>query len=137
MTKKVSVALIAGLMFASLMAPGQAAGPHRTQQYTYRVPAGVIIPGVTGTVQLGNNLAHFKVLSGERTVTFSIDDASGRPVLGYFSGSRFDGQFCTATDKPLKVRPGDTVYVGAMIGSCEDGRVSTVTTGTITATFSR
>lgn len=135
--KRLAAVLSIAMLSASFVVPGHAAGPHRTQQFTYRAPSGFVIPGVsTATIQLNNNWATFDVLKGERSVTFSIEDASGRPALGHFSGTRFDGSFCRSTDQPLKVRPGDTIYVGAMLGPCDDG-LSVVTTGTITATFSR
>lgn len=53
----------------------------------------------------------------------------------FFAGSDRDTEFCSATDRPFRVRPGDEIYVGAYKGTCADGMLSVVTTGTITATF--
>lgn len=88
------------------------------------------------TWQLGNNWTTFKVRSGERKVSFSISDASGRPVLGHVHVNREDKRdFCGSTNKPIRVSPGDEIYVGAMLGVCGNGETSGATTGTITATF--
>jgi hypothetical protein len=137
--RKVATILAAGLVAASLLSPANAADTRRTVTETYSITSGFLTGSTQGSIQIGTNWALFTPRAGETHISLSIEDASGRPVLGkvFFVGSDRDTEFCSATDRPLRVRAGDDIYVGAYIGTCADGTVSVVTTGTITATFTK
>ena len=141
--RKVATILAAGLVAASLLSPANAADTRRTVTETYSIMSGFISGNSQGSFQIGTNWAIFTPRAGETHISLSIEDATGGPVVGrvfFFNAGRWsdrEAEFCSATDRPLRVRPGDDVYVGAYLGTCSDGTLSLVTTGTITATFSR
>jgi hypothetical protein len=143
--KRVGLVLGVALLIASLISPGHAADSRRRETQTYSMTSGFLTWSSEGSISAGSNWAMFTPRVGERTVSLSISDASERPVLGrvfFWDAQRQDwadrdAEFCSATERPLRVRPHETVYVGAYLGTCDDGTLSVVTTGTITAIFTK
>jgi hypothetical protein len=143
--KRFSVVAAALLTVATFGAPGSATPAERTVTESYSMTSGFISWSSEGSIQMGTNWTTFIPRPGERTVSLSIDDAAEGPVVGrvfFWNTQRQnwaarDAKFCSATGRPLRVRPHEHVYVGAYIGQCDSGEISVVTTGTITATFSK
>lgn len=143
--RKLATILAAGLVAAALLSPANAADTRRTVTETYSITSGFVAGSTEGSIQIGTNWAIFTPRAGETHVSLSIADATGRPVLGkvfFWDSTRRgwadrDAEFCAATDRPLRVGPHDKIYVGAYLGTCANGTLSVVTTGTITATFTK
>lgn len=145
MKRWISIVATAGIIVTSLGTPAFAIPDDRTVTKTYSMTAGFVSGSTEGSVSAGTNWAIFKPRAKERFVSLSIEDATGGPVLGRVeiwdmrtaSWSDRGSFFCTETQRPLRIKAYEKLYVGAYLGSCPDGSFSLVTTGTITATFSR
>lgn len=137
--KKAATAATVLALAGALLSPASAIPSERTVTEPYSMPSGY---GHYVTITAEGNWAIFEPRAGERRVTFSIQDELGGPVLGkvfFWEGDRWaerEPKFCGATKKPLRVKPSETVYVGAFFGDC-NGAQSVATTGTVTATFSK
>lgn len=140
---KRSAAAIVITCLLMIAAPAHAAPSDREVTKPYSMPNGMVV----GTLQVYSTLTTeylvFKARAGERSVTFSIADATGADVRGHVhldfdgDGQMDDGEdFCSESD-PIQVRPGQRVMVGVMLGHCRGGEPSLVTQGTVTATFSK
>jgi hypothetical protein len=93
----------------------------------------------------GLGCATFIPPSRARFVELDFDDKSGQAVHAYVhQGSNSSapddpeiGEICNATKKPLKLLNREEVWMIFFEGRCDDGTPSIVTTGTVTAEFSR
>lgn len=104
---------------------------------------GMIVASGYAHWELGTEVHLFKSRRGENEVTFSIGDSSGQPVRGHVYMD-IDGddqmdtvKFCSETEEPIRIRQPQTIQVRVILGLCEDNTPSVVSTGTITASFSR
>ena len=143
--KKIAIALgaCAVLLVGSLPALG--AGGARSQTETYDSPMGF---GVTDAAQahiLAEQTAYvsFTAARRERSVTLTITDASGQTARGHIHvDADGDGEldpiedFCGTSPK-LRVKPGTTIEVGVIGGTCPDGTPAVATSGEVVATFTR
>lgn len=138
------------LLILAMAAPALGAQSPRVVSDPYEIPSGV---ATTTPVQRGgwmlpivDTQAEFVTGAGERFVTIAIKDDLGGAVAAYIAIDRNDndrveaaeeGQFCQETEKPLLVKPGQSIWVWPVLGTCEDGTPAIVSRGEITATFSR
>lgn len=51
--------------------------------------------------------------------------------------AHWESEFCSATDAPIELGAAKVIEVRVVMGTCSDNQPSIVTSGTITATFSR
>ncbi len=136
MIRTLFTASVALLMMGSVAAPGSAGPSGRTVRGSYSGAGGFVAGDTVGTIQTGTNWVAFDARRGERWVTISINDGASGTVLGYVHSGARESSFCQATDRPIRVVPGQTIYVAGMVGLC-DGSPSVVTTGEVEVTFSR
>ncbi|MDQ3981553.1 MAG: hypothetical protein M3271_02595 [Actinomycetota bacterium] len=131
-----AIAAAAVLASASLGAAGSAAARTQTLEYV----GGGITTGPERAVYLraGDNVGATVFRGGpERFVTIEIADRHGLPVTGIVSQPDEESvHICGETDRPLRIKPYENVTVFLMNGACGGG-ASVVTTGTVTATFTR
>lgn len=142
--RKVASALLSLVLTGAVLAPAMSSERHRTVNKPYSTTSGYVTDVSEAHITAEGNWATFEPLPGERSVSLSVADATGRTVLVqvFFlqedaGWAERDARFCGSTDRPLRVKPNETVYVGAFMGECDDGTISFATTGSVTATFSR
>jgi hypothetical protein len=134
---KISSLLAVGVLAASISAPSLAAGGERTVTKSYTITRGQIhVSSGEADLWMGTQAEFFRPRAGEHRVTFSLTDTTGRPVLGHVEMEGGVTEFCSTTPSPIRVTPGEEIAVHAIFGPCADS-FSTVTEGTITATFSK
>lgn len=153
MRKTIMLVLTIGLIAGAFMAPSADAKKKkpkpRVVSDTYDAPAvGVATPVVSGGASGctgGNNVGcvEFPTTAKDKFVMIEVTDASGQKAGGYVSqgdtngdgvGDLF-GDFCGAHAGPVAITPGIPLKVSLYNGTCADGSPSTVTTGTVKATF--
>ena len=155
MRKTITALLAVGLIAGAFMAPAAEAGKKKKKSKprvvtdTYDAPAvGVASPVVSGggsTCSGGTNIGcvEFTTSSKDKYVKIEVTDQSGQKAGGYISQGDTDGdgvgnlfgEFCGAHAGPVAITPGIPVKVSLYNGTCSDGSPSTVTTGTVKATF--
>lgn len=141
--KTVSLCL-ALLLVGSLSAHGASRG-RRVEQAAYTGGGIAEVVGLSAAGQENVGAARFQ--SGpERYVSVSVEDASGRPVVGEVVQLGGDPdqppltvhEFCATTERPVRVRPNLSVHVYVYYGQGCDGEVvSAPTRGTIEAVFTK
>lgn len=140
MRRSVAAAAIAALATGLLAGSGAAAPVAPRVQTLEYVGGGVTIgPARATVVRAGDNVGAVVFRGGpERFVSVEIADAHGLPVTGIVTQPDEAGTYiCGATDEPLRVRPYEKVTVFLLNGVCGTDGASVVTTGTVTATFTR
>lgn len=141
MRKRLPVAIAASAAALALVAGPAPARPSGARVHTLEYTGGGLIVGSTRStaVRVGDTVGAVEFRGGpERFVSIEIADAHGQPVTGVVVQPDADEtQICGATDKPLKIRPYENVTVFLMNGTCGDAGASIVTTGTVTATFTK
>ena len=154
MRKTITALLAVGLIAGAFMAPAAEAGKKkkakpRVVTDTYDAPAiGISTPAASGGISGcsgGNNIGcvEFTTSSKDKYVKIEVTDQSGQKAGGYISQGDTDGdgvgnlfgEFCGAHPAPVAITPGVPVKVSLYNGTCADGSQSTVTTGTVKATF--
>lgn len=131
--------LIAGLIAASLATPSLAGDNARTVSRSYTVLRGTIhfhFSDEGSDWWFGTQREIFRARGDESRLSLSLADDTGNPVRGRVEINGKVVEFCSDTQKPIGVTPGQKVAVSAIFGECE-GTLSTVTEGTIAATFSK
>lgn len=153
MRKTIMLVLMVGLIAGAFMAPSADAKKKKPKPRVvtdpYDAPSiGVIVPvggGGISSCSDGNNIgcAEFPTTAKDKFVKIEVTDQSGQKAGGYVSqgdttgdgvGDLF-GDFCGAHAAPVAITPGVPLKVSLYNGTCADGSPSTVTTGTIKATF--
>lgn len=141
--RKFAVALFAGLLTISLVAPATG-GPNRKVTKEYTMANGMVIyESASATWSLGTAWKTFRPEPGERFVSLSISEDTGQSVLGHIHiDADGDGEvehldFCTETPEPVELGTAKKLKLAVFMGTCPDAMPSVVTQGTITATFSR
>jgi hypothetical protein len=130
---RMTALLSVGLIAVSIAAPSLAAGGREaTKEYT--ITRGFIHIYETDSF-IGTQPEFFRARPGERWLELSLTDNTGQPVLAHVEINGRSVEFCSDTQKPIRVTPAQKIAVSAVFGPC-DGAFSTVTQGTITATFS-
>ena len=154
MRKTITTVLAAALVLGAFAAPMADAkkkkkAKPRVVTDTYDAPAiGVGTPVYTGGASGcsgGNNIGcvEFPTTAKDKFVKIEVTDQSGQKAGGFISQGDTDGdgigdgfgEFCGAHAGPVAITPGVPVKVSLYNGSCADGSQSTVTTGTVKATF--
>ena len=154
MRKTITTVLAVGLIAGALLAPSADAkkpkkAKPRVVSDTYDAPAiGIATPVASGggsTCAGGNNVGcvEFPTTSKDKYVKIEVTDQSGQQAGGYLSQGDTDGDgvgnlfgdFCGAHAAPVAITPGVPLKVSLYNGTCADGSPSTVTTGTVKATF--
>jgi hypothetical protein len=111
----------------------------RNASAPYEMPGGVTGHHVgVGGPDAPASWAVFKTKAGEKSVTLSVADASGRPVsFDVEQGGTDLGSFCGTTGPdPVRLPGKGPVAVTPVLGMCGD-TVSVPTSGTISAIFRR
>ena len=154
MRKTITTILAAALVLGAFAAPMADAKKKkkpkpRVVTDTYDAPAiGIASPVVSGggsTCSGGNNIGcvEFPTTAKDKYIKIEVTDQSGQKAGGYISQGDTDGdgvgnlfgEFCGAHTAPVAITPGVPVKVSLYNGTCSDGSQSTVTTGTVKATF--
>jgi hypothetical protein len=159
--KLISVALMVGLIAASMVMPAEAgkkkkkgkkkaAKIERVVELTYSSP-GI---GVTAAGRGGGYPVNFPesteipTLAQEKYIKIEVEDSSGQAVAGFISQGDLDGNgvnddgygtFCGAHPEPIELASPGAPIVGvyAYNGTCEDGTTpSVMTSGTVKITLS-
>lgn len=132
--------MVAALATA-LLAGSVAAAPVEPRVQTLEYVGGGITAGSTRStvVRAGDNVGAVVFRGGpERFVTIEIADSHGLPVSAIVAQPDEAGTgICGTTEKPIRVRPYEKVTVFLMNGTCGAAGASVVTTGAVTATFTR
>ena len=153
MRKTITTVLAVGLIVGAFMAPSADAKKKKPKPRvvtdTYDAPAigvstAVASGGASGCTG-GNNIGcvEFPTTAKDKYIKVEVTDQSGQPAGGYLSQGDTDGDgvgnlfgdFCGAHLAPVAITPGAPVKISLYNGTCVDGSQSTVTTGTVKATF--
>ena len=131
-------ALLAAVPVATA-APVTASSAYRTYALEYIGGGLTTEPGQELAVRVADNIGAVMFQGGpEKFVSIEIADAHGLPVTGIVKQPDRDSvHICGATEEPLRVKPYENVTVYLMNGVCGPDGASVVTTGTVTAKFSR
>lgn len=133
--RKITALLLAGLVVGLLAAPSFAGNDGRTVTRDYTITrARIHVQDVRSWI--GTQREFFRALPGERWVSFSLEDNNGVPVRGRVEVGGVVVEFCSDTQKPIRVRAGQEIAASAIFGPCGSA-FSLVTEGAITATFSK
>lgn len=131
------------VVLGTLTSTGEAASRGREEVQTYSVPHGFAAGPAWGSWSLGIRYLKFVPRRGEHSVQFEVEDTIDIPIgaRAYVEtpgGGHVDKSypFC-GTSEEIRVRPGQIVYVGVIVGVCPDSTPTLPTLGTVTATFSR
>lgn len=158
MKRLISVALMVGLVAASMVVPAEAKKKKKKAARVERVVEvpytggglGVASPAASGGFCRFSDPAALECDEIPTTVTdryvkIELKDASGLKQAGFISQGDVDGDgigdlfgdFCGAHTEPVELlSPGANLRVSFYNGTCMDGTPSVVTTGVIVATFS-
>ena len=150
MKKSLVVLLVVGLAASLAAVPAQAKKAKRIErvvEINYDRPGIGVAPA--GGYPTGFPEAATEIPTGanDKYIKIEIDDASGGSVWGFISQGDLDGNgvnddgyanFCGSHEESQPVMAPGTPILGiyAYAGACDDGTPSTMTTGTITITFS-
>lgn len=142
MRKRLPAVIAASAAALTLVAGPAPARPAGARVHSLEYTGGGLIVGSTRStaVRVGDAIGAVEFRGGpERFVSIEIADAHGQPVTGVVVQPDGDEEthVCGATEKPVKVRPYENVTVFLMNGTCGDSGASVVTTGTVTATFTK
>jgi hypothetical protein len=138
------IAIAVVLIVAGLVTPGHSRGrTERTETLEYVGASGVNVNTVTAfelvrCAQALPGCVAFETTPKDRWMTVEIEDATGGAVFALASqeiDTSYYENICSKS-KTFKIGGGLPVYVWVLTGVCEDNTPSTVTTGTVTATFS-
>ena len=128
--------MLAGLLVGSMSAPSVAGADGRSVEKRYTITRGHLQLNSQEVAWMGSQAEQFRARAGERSVRISLEDDTGNPARGRVEVNGDIIQFCSTTEKPIRVQPGDKINVHAVFGSCGNA-LAVVTEGTITATFSK
>lgn len=135
MMRKVTILAAATVAAMSIPSTAGARATARTELRPYSITRAAVV-SADDTAWAGTQPETFLAGPGDRRVTISLEDQSGQPVAGRVEVGATTVEFCSQTDKPLRVHRGDQILVSAVFGPCGGG-VSAVTEGTIAASFTR
>lgn len=146
----VLLALLASLALLIEAQPTVAHAEHggakraETRNYTGPSPAaateGAYASACTSTSPIDFVCARFDLKPTDRFISLSITDLSGRPIyaIAWDDSDQEIVEFCGETARPVPSPGGDFFYVEVIAANSRLGCYpSTVTQGTITATFTR
>ena len=135
----VSLAVVTGTLSAATARPSRAS---RVESGTYMGGGPLGLVGVTGQGQVDIGAVRFTP-GPERFASFEIQDTSGGEVWGRVTqdvtgdlSPDLEYDFCTSTDKPVRITPNAQVVVFVYYGPCFEEGLSFPTSGTIEGTFS-
>ncbi|MEA2447761.1 MAG: hypothetical protein QOK47_1398 [Actinomycetota bacterium] len=135
--KRSSVLFLAAVVATVGIASGAAAGP---QSKTWKETRDYVLPGGIGadTDLPGVLIGSVEFDPGAATsVRITVEDAAAPATLAEVSqGHEALGTFCTSSTKPIRIAPNTPMHVDLFAGTC-DGSPSFVTTGSVSATFSK
>ena len=129
------ILILAVAMVATSASGAAATGGVHTATRPYTVERGAVVNDGAST-WVGTQPETFVAGPRDHRVTIALADDSGQAVAGRVEIGDQAVEFCSQTDQPLPVHKGDEINVSATFGPCGSA-VSTVTQGTITATFTR
>ncbi|HEV2757620.1 MAG TPA: hypothetical protein VG318_17795 [Actinomycetota bacterium] len=134
-----AAALAACALLAGAPSTGARGTAPRTQTLEYTAGGISAGPDQTTVVTVGDDVGKVVFRGGpERFVDVEVADAHGLPVTAVVSqGTLTEHYVCGASEKPLPIVPHKKVTVFLVNGVCGDAGASVVTTGTVTATFTR
>jgi hypothetical protein len=142
---KIMIALGASAVLLVGSLPAVGAGAARSQTEPYDSPMGFAVTDAAQAHIFAEQTAYVSFTAGrrERSVTLTIADASGQTARGHIHlDVDGDGEldaiddFCGTSPK-LQVKPGVTIEVGVLGGTCPDGTPAVATHGEVVATFTR
>lgn len=137
--KSLGIALAVSALFVP--APEAGAGGTRPRTQTLEYVAGGVSagPDQTMVVTVGDSVGKVVFRGGpERLVAVEVADTHGLPVTAIVSqGEKTNHYVCGASEEPLPILPYKKVTVFLVNGACGDAGASVVTTGTVTATFTK
>lgn len=126
------ILILIGTSFAVNLGQASSAGP--AAQKRVEVVEYEALNAGTGAGPAGPIVAEAKIEPrGARFLAIEIADSSGSAVLAKIIQDSEVTALCTATPKPVMIRPDFPVTVRMYAGRCYDGTPSVVTSGTVTA----